>query len=77
MSQSAKRKTEIDEAALRAKGLVPKTVWVFDVNAPGFKEACRRESRLLAEADARDPTIESFSEAALLDLAEELNRIEK
>lgn len=37
MSHFAKREAEIDEAAMRAKGLVPKTIWVFDVNAPGFK----------------------------------------
>ena len=77
MSRSTKPKTDMDEAAMRAKGLVPKTIWVFDVDAPGFREAMLKESRLLAEADAKDPSIESFTEAALLDLAEELNKLEE
>lgn len=77
MPNSAKQYTEEEEAAMRARGLVPKTIWVFDVDAPGFKEMCEQESRLLAEADARDPTIESFTEAALRELAEELDRLEK
>lgn len=68
MSQSAKRKLEANEAELRAQGLVPKMVWVFDVDAPGFKERCLLESQKLAEADALDPTIESFSEAAFLEI---------
>lgn len=68
MSQSAKQKNDIDEAALRAKGLVPKTIWVPDVNAPGFVEEYARQVRLVAETDAQDPTIESFSQAALEDL---------
>lgn len=77
MSHSTKRKPEIDEAEMRARGLVPKTIWVYDVDAPGFRERMIEESRRIAEADARDPTIESFTEGALRDLAEELNRLEK
>lgn len=77
MSQSAKRKSEIDEAAMRAKGLVPKTIWVFDVDAPGFREAMAEEGRRLAEADARDPTIDSFMEAAWRELTEEIDRSEQ
>jgi hypothetical protein len=77
MPNSAKQYTKEEEAAMRARGLVPKTIWAFDVDAPGFREMCEQESRLLAEADAIDPTIDSFSEAALRDLAEELDRLEK
>ena len=76
MSYLAKIDDQVDEAEMRARGLIPKTIWVYDVDAPGFREACLREARLLAEADAKDPTIESFSEAALRDLAEELDRLE-
>ncbi|WEK03041.1 MAG: DUF3018 family protein [Candidatus Devosia phytovorans] len=68
MSRSAKRNTEIDEAAMRAKGLVPKTIWVPDVDAPGLVEEYARQVRLVAESDAQDPSIESFSQAALEDL---------
>jgi len=77
MTQSARRKSEIDEAAMRAKGLVPKTIWVFDENAPGFKEAMLDEGRRLAEADANDPTIDSFTEAAWRELTEEIDRSER
>ena len=75
MSQSAKRKS--DDAAMRAKGLVPKTIWVFDVNAPGFKETMVNEGRRLAEADANDPSIDSFTEAAWRELTEEIDRSER
>ena len=68
MSQSTKPKTEVDEAAMRAKGLVPRTIWVPDVNAPGFVEEYRRQMLLIAESDAKDPSIDSFSEAALAEL---------
>ena len=64
MSHSAKRDTEVDEAAMRAKGLVPKTIWVPDVNAPGFREEYRRQMLLLIEADAKDTTLDSFLVAA-------------
>ena len=77
MSRSTKPKTEIDEAATRAESVVPGTIPFPDVNSPGFAEAMREEGRRLAEADAKDPTIDSFMDAALLDLAEELDRLEK
>ena len=77
MSQSTKPKTEVDEAAMRAKRVVPRTAPLPDVTSPGFAEAMAREARLLAEADAKDPAIESFMDATLRDLAEELNRLEK
>ena len=77
MSHSAKRNTEVNEAAMRAKGLVPKTIWVYDVDAPGFKAAMAAEGRRLAEADAKDPTIESFLEAAWIEMDEETRRSEK
>jgi hypothetical protein len=68
MSHSAKRYTPQEEAAMRAAGLVPKTVWVFDTEKPGFAEECARQSRLLAEADARDATIDSFMDAVHRDM---------
>jgi len=64
MSSSAKRTIEEHEAARQASGLVPRTIWVPDVSAPGFAEHYRTEMRRLAEADAKDPTIDSFLEAA-------------
>ena len=68
MSRSARRFTPEQEATMRAQGLVPKTIWVFDTERPGFAEECARQSRLLAEADARDPTIDSFMDAVHQDM---------
>ena len=50
MSSSAKRTIEEHEAARQASGLVPRTIWVPDVSAPGFAEHYRTEMRRLAEA---------------------------
>ena len=77
MPSSAKRHTKAEEAAMRAAGLVPTTIWVLDVNAPGFDEEYRRQVRLLAEADAKDPTIDSFLDAAWGELNAEISRSEK
>ncbi|WP_048308471.1 antitoxin MazE family protein [Halomonas sp. PR-M31] len=53
---------------LRAQGMRPITIWVPDTRAPGFAEECRRQSRLAAEADKQDPTLDSFLDAALMDI---------
>nr|WP_298522806.1 antitoxin MazE family protein [uncultured Halomonas sp.] len=53
---------------LRAQGMRPITIWVPDTRAPGFAEECRRQSRLVAEADKQDPTLDSFLDAALMDI---------
>jgi hypothetical protein len=64
MSNSAKRIDEANETAMRAKGLRPVTIWVPDNTQPGFAEKAAQQSRLLAQADADDPTLDSFLEAA-------------
>lgn len=76
MTRSAKGIPTVDEAATRAKGLVPKTVWVFDLDAPEFREAMLEEGRRLAEADGKDPTIDSFMDAAMRELFEDIDRSE-
>jgi hypothetical protein len=43
-------------------------LWVLDTRQPGFAEECRRQSCIVAEADAKDPDLEKFMEAALLDM---------
>lgn len=53
---------------LRAQGMRPITIWVPDTRAPGFAEECRRQSRLAAEADKQDPTLDSFLDATLMDI---------
>ena len=54
--------------ALRAAGLRPVQIWVPDTSRPGFAEECRRQSQLVAEADAADPELNAFLDAALADL---------
>ena len=57
-------------AALRAAGLRPLQIWVPDTRRPGFAEECRRQSLLVAKADAADQDLEDFMAAALADLDE-------
>jgi len=54
--------------ALRASGLRPIQIWVPDTRRPGFAEECRRQSLVVAGADMADPDLETFLEAALVDL---------
>lgn len=58
-------------AALRAAGLRPLQIWVPDTRRPGFAEECRRQSRLVAEADRADTDMLGLLDAALLDLGDE------
>ena len=41
-------------AKLRAAGLRPIQIWVPDTTKPGFAEECRRESLVIAHADATE-----------------------
>jgi hypothetical protein len=54
--------------ALRAAGLRPVQIWVPDSSQPGFTDECRRQSLLVAEADAADDELNAFLDAALADL---------
>ncbi len=56
--------------ALRAAGLRPIQIWVPDTRLPGFSAECRRQSRLVAAADAADPLLPGFLDAAFADLAD-------
>ena len=57
-------------AALRAAGLRPVQIWVPDTRKPGFAEECRRQSRIVAEADLADPDLLEAMDAALADVGE-------
>ena len=54
-------------ARLRAAGLRPVQIWVPDTRAPGFAAECARQSRLVAEADARDGSLDFWEDAAAFD----------
>ena len=49
-------------------GLRPIQIWVPDNRRPGFAEECRRQSRIVAAADAADRDLDAFMDAALVDL---------
>ncbi len=57
--------------ALRAAGLRPVQIWLPDTRRPGFGEECRRQSRVVAAADAADRDLGAVLDAALGDLAGE------
>jgi hypothetical protein len=54
--------------AMRAAGLRPVQIWVPDSRRAGFAEECRRQSRLVAKADARDAALVQDMDAALADI---------
>ncbi|HEX4157521.1 MAG TPA: antitoxin MazE family protein [Rhizomicrobium sp.] len=51
--------------ALRKAGLRPVQIWVPDTRQPGFAEECRRQSRLVAEADQADSGLQPLMDEAL------------
>jgi hypothetical protein len=55
--------------ALRRAGLRPVQLWAPDSRKPGFAEDCRRQARLVAEAEKEDRELAAFLDAALEDLA--------
>lgn len=59
--------------ALRAAGLRPVQIWVPDTRRPGFAAEAERQAKLVNEADARDPDLARFMDAALADLLADLD----
>lgn len=59
--------------ALRAAGLRPVQIWVPDTRRPGFAAEAERQVKLVNEADARDPDLARFMDAALAELLAELD----
>jgi len=45
---------------MRAAGLRPVQIWVPDVRAPGFADACRRQARAVALSDPAGDEIMRF-----------------
>ena len=54
--------------ALRMAGLRPIQIWVPDTRRPGFADECRRQSRLVAQADSQEHGLEQFMDEALADI---------
>lgn len=55
-------------ASLRMAGLRPVQIWVPDTRKAGFEEECRRQSALVAKADAGTADIQQLMDAALSDV---------
>lgn len=53
---------------LRRAGLRPVQIWVPDTRRPGFEAECRRQSRLVARADARDGRLQHIMDSAAADM---------
>lgn len=71
MAQPVNLRVQKRRDKLRASGLRPVQIWVPDTRRPGFAEECRRQSLIVAAADAADAELTSFLDAALVDLAGE------
>jgi len=54
--------------ALRHAGLRPVQIWVPDTRRPDFEAECRRQVRLVSQADANDRETECLMDDALADL---------
>ncbi|MDO8959244.1 MAG: antitoxin MazE family protein [Rhodocyclaceae bacterium] len=55
-------------ASLRMAGLRPVQIWVPDTRRPDFAEECRRQSRLVAQADMADKDLQRFMDDTLADV---------
>jgi hypothetical protein len=53
---------------LRMAGLRLVQMWVPDTRRDGFEKECRRQCRLVAQADTADTSIQEFMDEALADL---------
>lgn len=54
--------------ALRKSGLRPVQIWVPDTRRSDFAAECRRQSRLIAQTDNKDPELQQLMDDALADL---------
>jgi hypothetical protein len=68
MATPVNQRVQKHREALRMAGLRPVQIWVPDTRRPGFQEECRRQCRLVAQADSADVTIQQFMDAALADV---------
>jgi hypothetical protein len=68
MAMSVNDRVRKRRDALRAAGLRPVQIWVPDTRSPGFAEECRRQSAMVARADAADPDLLDTLDAVLADL---------
>ncbi|QFY60120.1 DUF3018 family protein [Rhizobium grahamii] len=68
MQSDVKARVKKRRDSLRASGLRPVQIWVPDTRRPGFLEECRRQSAVVAKADAADVGLHPFMDAAIADM---------
>ncbi|WP_342235814.1 antitoxin MazE family protein [Inquilinus sp. OTU3971] len=68
MATPVSKRVQKRRESLRAAGLRPLQIWVPDTRQPGFAEECRRQSLLVAKADAADRDLQELMDAALADM---------
>ena len=68
MSLKVAARVQKHRAGLRASGLRPVQIWVPDTRRPDFAEECRRQSKLVAQADQADVEMMEFMDKALSDV---------
>jgi len=65
MPKSSASRVQKRRDALRGAGLRPVQIWVPDTRRAGFAQECRRQSKLVASAEAGDAGLAAFLDAAL------------
>lgn len=74
MAASTSERVKKRREALRAAGLRPVQIWLPDTRAPGFAEEYRRQSRIVAEANASDEGLDEFLDTLLREELAQLDR---
>ena len=67
-TQPVRQRVQSHRDRLRAAGLRPVQIWVPDTRRPNFVDECRRQSKLVAQADMADTEMHRFMDEALEDV---------
>jgi hypothetical protein len=70
MASSITKRVQKRRDALRAAGLRPLQIWVPDTRRPDLVAECRRQSTVVARADAEDADLVGFMESATADIGD-------
>ncbi len=70
MAKALNERVQQRRDAMRAAGLRPLQIWVPDSRKAGFAVECRRQSLIIALAEAADDDLAGFMDSAFADLSE-------
>ena len=68
MATPVAARVEKRRSALRMAGLRPVQIWVPDTRRPDFAAECKRQSKLVSQADMADKDILDFMDETLSDV---------